>query len=63
MSFVKRNNELLSICKNQGEKIIEQSEVIKNYENKLKDIQEIINTNNYNNLDLQFRKIRKILNG
>lgn len=58
-----RNKQLSINVKNQGEKIIEQSNIIIELTKKLNYIQDVITINNYNNPDLQIRKIRKILNG
>lgn len=65
LKLIKENETLAKLCKQQGEKLLEQQDlkIINNkYANKLKNIQEVLQTNDYNNSDLQIRKIRKIIN-
>lgn len=62
MLFERTNLKLGEVCRSQGEQLVRQNEVIKKYENKLNHIREIITVNNYDNPDLQVRKIRKIIN-
>lgn len=53
------NQYLAETCQRQGESIFKKEKIINDYSNKLTNILEIIQTNNYNNTELQIQRIRK----